>query len=808
MSRRNRPARRLESLVAFSMLALAALGNGRARGEGPPDGGVAKAVVRSQDGGSNRLDPAKWTPWDAGFVREGDAFVCDNGGSSTDRRGASQRVVLDQRQPAPIVVSASSKAEGVSGGADPDYSLYLDLVYDDGSTVWGQSSPFKTGTHDWQEARVVFIPARPIKELTVNLLMRNHAGKASFRNPRLAVVSADSGGAVFDGTPVVPKGPAREGFQVRDVAVDGDYLHIAKRAIGLELDARRSDEGGAAFLDVALRETTGRDRAVTLVYTVPVPAEGARWLEDPRRSSAVEPGREYVKSSPWPYRAGSNGRLSSYPFGAVAHEGRGTAMGIDMARPAFFRVGCNAATGELFLAYDVALTPEKPEANLRFCRFDFDPTWEFRAALDAYYRLFPAAFERRVAEQGLWMPFSPISKVKGWEDFGFRFKEGDGETAWDDAHGILTFRYTEPMTWWMAMPDGMPRTLEAAVAEAKRLAADGKREAKAWLSSAYHDRDGDPVALFRDEPWNKGAVWSMNSTPGLAADDDFSVKWNPGLRDRLYGPDRKRGELDGEYIDSSEGYVTNELDFRREHFAKSEAPLVFALDDHRPAVFRGTIAFEYARGIERDVHARGKLMMANATPDRLCWLAPLLDVMGTESDWNPGGRWRPMSDADLLLRRALCKGKPFCFLMNSDFDRLGPDKVEKYMKRAVAYGMFPGFFSHNAADGAYFTRPELYERDRPLFRKYVPIARLVAEAGWEPVTQARSSDEKVYVERFGDRHLTVFNDSNERRTVTIRLDAPKSGEGRDLARGGAVSWREGVAELSLEPEDLAVLETP
>ena len=50
------------------------------------------------------------------------------------------------------------------------------------------------------------------------------------------------------------------------------------------------------------------------------------------------------------------------------------------------------------------------------------------------------------------------------------------------------------------------------------------------------------------------------------------------------------------------------------------------------------------------------------------------------------------------------------------------------MKRSLAYGCFPGFFSHNAAEGHYFTRPELYDRDRPLFRKYVPLCKLVAEA--------------------------------------------------------------------------------
>lgn len=772
-------------------------------GAAPPDGEVAKAVVRAAEGGRDRLGPGTWSPWEDGFAAEGDALACDNGTSKTARRGATRHVVLDQKEPMPIVATAWSKAEGVSGSADANYSLYLDLIYDDGTPVWGQVAPFKAGSHDWQQVRVTFVPERPVKEVSFYLMFRNHAGKAWFRDARLEVVEAGSG-ATFDGVPVVVSKPAVEGFQVRDVAADGDFVRIEAEALGLKLERAAAADG---VFDVTIRDATGRDRAITLVYAVPIPVEGARWLEDPRRSVAVEASREYLKSSPHRFRAGATGRMSSYPFGAVAHGGRGRAVGLDMSRPAFFRAGYNAGSGELFLAFDVALTPEKPEARLAFRTFDFDPAWGFRAALDAYYRLFPAAFERRVAEQGLWMPFAKISKVEGWEDFGFRFKEGNNEVAWDDEHGILTFRYTEPMTWWMPMPADMPRTMAAASTEAKRLAAAGKAEAKAWLSSVFHDRDGEPVALFRDEPWNRGAVWSMNSTPGLAPDDDFSVKWNPRLRERLYGAGR-RGELDGEYIDSSEGYVTDELDFRRDHFAKSEAPLTFSVDDHRPAVFRGTIAFEYVRGIERDMHAAGRLMMANATPDRLCWLAPLLDVMGTEADWNPGGRWRPMTDSELLLRRALCKGKPFCFLMNADFDKLGADKVELYMRRCVAYGMFPGFFSHNASDGAYFTRPELYNRDRPLFKKYVPLAKLVAEAGWEPITNARSSDDRVHVERFGERYLTVFNESSERRQATITLHAGTSGMGRELVKGGAVSWRDGAASVSLDPEGVAVLELP
>ncbi len=788
-------------------------------GPGPPApgrvGAACKLVVHATEAAGNLLKDSAWKPLEQGYERRGNEFVCASGKAERSRRGAIQRVVLNQRTPQPIVASAWSQAEGVSGTMDPGYAIYLDLVFDDGSELWGQLAGFRTGTHDWQREEVVVFPEKPIRSVDVNLLFREHAGTASFRDPALRPLDAQGQSILFDGVPVVPQGPAVEGFQVRDVAANGDFVRIANEALGLRLEVRSTGQEQATVFDVTVRETTGKDRAVTLLYAIPVPPQGLSWLDDPRRSTTVAPKREYAHTVP--FRAGAGGRMSSYPLGAVACPGGqggeglslGLGLGIDMAHPAFYRVGYNAGTGELWIAYDLGLAPEKPEAHLRFCRFSFAPEWGFRAALEAYYHLFPDAFRRRIDGQGLWMPFARISQVKGWEDFGFRFKEGDGETAWDDEHGILTFHYTEPLTWWMPMPSAMPRTIEAALSEARRLAGLGNREARALLSSGYHNADGAPVALFRDEPWNHGAVWSMNSSPGISGPvNDFQVKWSPAIRDRLYGPGHK-GVLDGEYIDSSEGYVTDELDFRREHFAAAGTPLVFSLGTHRPAVFRGLIAFGYIRAIADDRHAAGKLMMANATPDRLCWLAPLVDVLGTEIDWNPRGKWRPMDDAQLLYRRALCRTKPYCFLMNTNFSKLPHDLVERYMKRALAYGFFPGFFSENASEGHYFSQPVLYDRDRPLFRKYVPLCKLVAEAGWEPVTGARSSDEHVHLERFGTtgtRYLTVFNDSRQPRTATLTLELKAAESGRELVRGNAVSWSGGKTRITLDGEDVAVLE--
>jgi hypothetical protein len=769
------------------------------------DGVPLKKVLDAGDAGENLLDTNDWRPWQKGFEKKDGVFICDNASDARVQRGISQTVTLNQSRPEPIVAAAWSKADAVGGGRDSNYSLYLDLVYSDGSPLWGQVAHFNVGTHDWEKAQVIIFPEKPVKSLSFHMLLRQHPGKAWFRDPELRVLKPPAGACLFDGVPVSLSELKAEGFQVRDAAADTDFVRIERNTIGLELECNTEQTGNAAFFDVTISNTTGKDRAITLVYAVPVSLENCRWLQDPRRSLAVEANQEYMNAGR--FSAGANGRLSRYPFAALVSGNQGIGLGIDMDRPAFFRAGYNSEAKELFIAYDIGLAPEKSTARLRFCRFTFDPEWGFRAALARYYEIFPEHFRCRTPEQGLWMPFAKISDVNNRQDFGFKFKEGTNETGWDDKNNIITFRYTEPMTWWMSMPKEMPRTIENALAEARRLAVEkADPRAMALLTSGYHDQMGQFTARMQDTPWCNGAVWSINSMPEIKGDvTDFKNKWNPELRERLYGP-RAKGNLDGEYIDSSEGYVTDELDFRRDHFACAETPLTFSLDGRKPAIFRGLIVFEYIRAIAGDVHGMDKLMMANSTPHNLCWLMPQLDVVGTETDWNPNRTWRPMSDRDMLYKRTLCKGKPYCFLMNTRFEEFSHELVEKYMKRSLAYGMFPGFFSHNASQGHYFTRPELYERDRDLFKKYIPLCKLLAEAGWEPVTLARSSDSRVYVERFGGKFLTVFNDGSEQQAVTIKLERDMPESSKELISGRTIRWSDQSTDLSIEGEDVAIIE--
>ncbi len=776
-----------------------------------PDGAVVKRVIAAERNAALQpMAPAQARPYGKGFTRDGETYVCDNGADATARRGVSWTIDLNQSVAAPVTASAWAKAEGVEGSPDSGFSLYLDLQYTDGTPLWGQAAAFETDSGaGWHNREVIVTPDKPIKRVSCYLLFRNRAGKALFKEPRFGVLASD-GMTRFDGIVTEQVQPAVAGFLLRDVGMNSDFVALGSEALGIRLTTRMRRGPGATFYDVTLEDRTGKDRALTLAYTLPLESEGLTWFHHPRRAVPLAGSKSEIMNTTR-HAVGASGLLSRYPFGAVAAAGQGRAIGLDPATPLVFRTGCQPVTRELFLACDIGLAPEKPAATFSFCVYDFEAAAGFRGALARYYALYPDAFTTRIKEQGVWMPFAAVSKVAGWEDFGFRFKEGDGETAWDDAHGLLTFRYTEPMTWWMALKGDGPRTLARGAEEARRLAAAGDRAAQAWASSAFADEKGRAPGRVLDTPWCNGVVWSMNCAPGVAgAVTDFTNKWNAAYIEKQYGASRK-ASCDGEYIDSAEAYVTEELNFRREHFAGAERPLCFAPGSRRVGIYKGTTGFEYVRALEREMHARGRFMMANSTPSSWFWLAPLLDVMGTETDWNHGGKWSPLSDEELLYRRALCKGKPYCFLMNTDFSKFPYEASEKFMKRALAYGMFPGYFSADASTGHYFTRPELYDRDRPLFKKYIPLCRLVAEAGWEPLTGAVSDNDAVIVERFGSPpgpcYLTVYNLADTRQRAVLTLtELTAGGPCRELAAGGAIAWREKRTRLELEAGDVRVIE--
>ncbi|MFO1531109.1 MAG: hypothetical protein U1F77_15580 [Kiritimatiellia bacterium] len=67
----------------------------------------------------------------------------------------------------------------------------------------------------------------------------------------------------------------------------------------------------------------------------------------------------------------------------------------------------------------------------------------------------------------------------------------------------------------------------------------GPPAGRALFTSGYAGEGDDDPARLLDTPWCNGAVWSMNSMPGLPGDvTDYGFKWNATLRGQRYGRGR------------------------------------------------------------------------------------------------------------------------------------------------------------------------------------------------------------------------------------------------------------------------------
>jgi hypothetical protein len=879
--------------------------------------------------------PAHWSNWQQGYRlaagegRGGSQCVVCERREGDGEFGASQTLTLNRTNIAPFIIRGWSKAENVSGTPDSGYSLYVDITYADGTPLWGQTVDLNCGTHDWEQRQFVLLPDKPVKSFTLHCLFRGHTGKAWFDDASVEEIPTPAGAVLFQGAPLQevtqskpdPKAAQRKlstrdgltmtlrdnsitslqvegkelaasspsGFLARDFAADSDVFGFTSGAcseLGLQLQANFKPGRDHIAVEGRVTDTTGKDRAITLLFALPLDATGWQWGDDVRRSRPIGGNGEFANTVS--LRCGANGKMSLYPLAAVWNERTGLALGLDMDHPAQYRLVYHAGTRQFFIAYDFGLTKDAARfpssAGFRFVLYHFDPRWGtsvpvvgrasrlpsgrlalepthagetpgvagetpaplperlhwgFRAALQKYYDLFPQQFAKRVASEGIWMPFTDIAKVPGFEDFGFAFQEGAPNVAFDDQHGIASFVYVEPMSHWLAMPRDVPRTYEGALSVLNKdlAGARGKQAAEmaaATLTSGIETTDGRLQFRVEKAPWCDGGVFSLSPDPDIATNAAHpfnkamvmqestaaAFKRNePRQAPPVYQPSTLNYQLtaglDGVYLDSLE-MAAGELNYRREHFRTASVPLVFDREG-RPCQLMIFNTWTFERAIAAEMHTRGKLLFANAVLAEFSFPAPQLDVLGIEVNWLRQGAYAPDSDAVMSFRRALCRQKPYCLLMNTDFSRFTPEMVERYFQRCLCYGIWPSFFDEEAAskDPYWASAKKWYERDRPLFKKYIPLLRRLTTAGWQPLTHASCDNSRILVERFGPEadgtvFLTLLNDTADTQSGTVTADLKPLGlkppaSARELVSGNAATpsgrgWR-----VSLRPQQAEVL---
>lgn len=635
-----------------------------------------------------------------------------------------------------------------------------------------------------------------------------------------------TGGAVaalgLDGNPLVPAGRAYTGgFFARDAFAGSAFIHaggtVTEDGGTLALDGRLPALDlslTAAFVPLAdsiavsgeLTDLTGTDRAITLYFALPFDPGGWRWGDDQRHSRTIRGTPEYRLTAA---SDGLDTGFSSFPWSSATGLVRndGTAAGLSLAfpldAPRQVRLVAHPDTRQLYVAFDLGLSPgalkNPSRASFAFRIYRHDARWPFgddasegfRASAQRYYGLFPQlfAFGDPAGGQGIWTAYVDLSPIPNLADFGIAYHEGVVEyVPFDDTAGIATFRYvTEPWSYHMPIDDPTVdnTNYEQVMAYLRDQYQNGtgrdQQMAEATLSSGSFDDSGR--YRFRPEaaPWcNAGgncAVFILDPDPDVDVPpytvNKASTDWNPDV----WSTYDSLPTLDGEYVDGSGQYSLIQ-NFRRAHFRAADLPLAFDPTTRRVTIPEIFSVAEYTRVITDDIHARGKLTMSNAFLNGVPWTVEQYDFNGAETDWLRTGSFRPEDDRWFNYRRALSHRKPFGTLMHTNFATLTAGQLERYMQISLFYGIYPSLGIDTVTGASYWARPDLYERDRSLFRKYVPLVREVSLAGWQPVTGATSSDPVVYLERWGSGatlRLTVRNDNDVARTPIISVDTAAVG---------------------------------
>ena len=326
-----------------------------------------------------------------------------------------------------------------------------------------------------------------------------------------------------------------------------------------------------------------------------------------------------------------------------------------------------------------------------------------------------------------------------------------------------------------------------------------------------------------------------NTNPFLPAPNRGATCWQYEIAPVL-------DKADGIYLDSVSLWLASFLNYRPEHFASAQVPPAFDALTGRPVLLGMTSHYEFMKWLADKLHGQDKLVHMNIFADSYRFCGHLADVLGSEVGFSGFARRKRTladveSDEDSLMRRMLAYQKPTSnLLQEGNFTTPVPElsqiEVEQYIKHQTFYGIFPGIATIGGEEKPgysgwkrYFGTPAQYERDRPIFKKYIPIIKEICAAGWEPVTFATTSTDAVLIERYGywekrNLHFTLRNTGDKEQAFSVTIHAARLGaEAKDLATikvrellsGAAIASKAGEPpttlqlSMSLPPKDTAVL---
>jgi hypothetical protein len=610
----------------------------------------------------------------------------------------------------------------------------------------------------------------------------------------------------------------------------GGTLDSSPAGSDLRLRVSYQPLGEATLMRVAVSSLGAQERGVTV--RVSLVAERGEWLwwQELDEARPLQESRAWSNTTSLQGMPGlpdfvqvelpEYGRYSVYPLGVMSRGAEWVGVGRRLGELLVARfVGVGGPAPELRAEVDLALSelaarPRQAEFALCFlcgrgqppaAAQEKAPFPAFRAALASYQRLWAEDFQVRVSAWGGWMPFTDLAQLAHVDEFGFAYQEGGPNPSFDDALGVLSFVYFHCAGEFANVPGYQRGTeplpsYEQVVAAFNAVAEQHSGVSKAWDLCGIRGPDGK--IAYRPEK-----VYGDFFCQGCV---DPALPYGRAMAERLLERVLARpfpAGLDGVYYDG----LAAGLDYAPEHLKVAAHPLLWDAKLKRAFNYNLFSSVQWARYIHERLTGTGKLCMLNdGSLASFAFAGPYIDVPGGEMSIN-------LTRREAQLIRIYTGPKPFCTLVKADFSQLTPAQLETYMRRCLAYGLLFGFFDI-APSGAhpgssYWVHPEWYNRDRPLFRRYMPLARELAQAGWQPLPLASCTG--GYVERFGPgrmglTYLTVSTAPQPagEREVRVRLpeELASQAEGAIAVEllSGRIERQPRELVMRLQDDDLAV----
>lgn len=564
------------------------------------------------------------------------------------------------------------------------------------------------------------------------------------------------------------------------VTQNGNATRFAAQGDDVSLSATFTPAGdGTLQVTGEIAEARPDDRAILVRYVVPVPKDDAVFQNDLSQSVKID--------------AATKALGTIFPIAATTGPDWGISLSIPPTHPCCF--GMIGNTGGLGLEFYLGVTP-KTNAFPQRARFAFVidsalPGWGFRSALNRYYQRYPDFYHPRLTGAGFWNWNDPaeIDQPTSFVDDAMKLYRVHGtphtatfaaQVARDNRDGVLTFDYQIVGMRELVNLPTLPANYDAAMdtfhqfsqqwyeqgpggpLQKKYINPNGRNQDLPHLvdQCVVNDADGHYRLRIRSSAWGANSVtFTMNPNPDLFKDKGIPTVGSTTLD--VVGKWFATEPSGGVHMDSLGYQWPACLNYREDHFPYARYPLTFDkdgrialhnmishyefLEDMRALAIKNN-KFVFGNGI--DIYENDEMQEHyNSLKNGRFFLAAQIDAAGREIEDD-------VPDRERLDAFRTCMGPKL--MTEVLYKWTDPDMVKLEMNRALVYDIFAAPNRWVGDKVSYLTAPNGYARDKSLLEWFSEKARLLHDAGWQPITYAQANSPDVAVERYGSGDVFYF----------------------------------------------------